>query len=60
MRLKSEHWKYLKNQGNTVLMKTLIIISLSNEVIRNYGFKFCLKMAFLCSAYDEEKRTRHS
>ena len=53
MRLKSEHWKYLRNEGSTFLMKTLIILSLSNEIIRNYSFKFCLKMAFLSSAYKD-------
>ena len=50
MRLKSEHWKYLKDEGNTFLMKTLIILSLSNEIIRNYSFQFCFKMAFLSAA----------
>ena len=53
MWLKSEHWKCLKNEGNTFLMKTLIILSLSNEIIRNSSFKFCLNMAFLSSAYKD-------
>ena len=53
MWLKSEHWKYLKNQRNTVLLKTLIILPSSNEINRNYSFKFCLKMAFLFSAYKD-------
>ena len=53
MWLKSELWKCLKNEGNTFLMKTLIILFLSNEIIRNSSFKFCLKMAFLSSAYKD-------
>ena len=53
MWLKSEHWKYLKNEGNRFLMKTVMIVSLSNEIIRNCSFKFCLKMAFLSSAYKD-------
>ena len=53
MWLKSEHGKYLKNEGNTFLMKTLIILSLSYEIIRNYSFKFCFKIAFLSSAYED-------
>ena len=53
MWLNSEHWKYFKNEGNIFLMKTLITLCLSNEIIRNYSFNFCLKMAFLSSAYKD-------